>query len=283
MDPAFLETTLGKTGLRVGRIGLSATYRPGVKTVHRALDEGVNYFFAFGLDGQIFRGLRDAIRANREKYALATGAYNLLLGHPNIERTVEKRLRQFRTDYIDVFMYLGVVKEKEFPPRLIDEFQRLKETGKVKHIGLSTHARKFAGQLAARNAVDVLMVRYNAAHRGAEEDIFPYLQPNNPGVVSFTATRWRYLFRRPGNRWPADSPVPTPGMAYRFVLSNPAVHICMMAPSNIRQFDANMKEIREGGPLTPEEMDLMKKFGDAVRHTKTKLFSRNDARRAPRP
>ncbi len=284
MEQSFLETALGKTGLKVGRIGLSATYRPGVKTVHRALDEGVNYFFAFGLDGQMFRGLRDALRTNREKYVLATGAYNLLLGHPNIERTLEKRLRQFRTDYLDVFMYLGVVKEKEFPPRFIDEFQRLKQTGKVRHIGLSTHARKFAGRLAAENAADVLMVRYNAAHRGAEEDIFPYLQPNNPGVVSFTATRWRYLFHRPSlAKWPREENVPTPGMAYRFVLSNPAVHVCMMAPSNIRQFEANMKEIREGGPLKPDEMEFMKRFGDAVHHTRTKMFSRDDGRRAGKP
>jgi predicted aldo/keto reductase-like oxidoreductase len=283
MEQDFWETTLGKTGLRVRRVGLSATYRPGVKTVHRALDEGINYFFAFGLDGQMFRGLRDVLRTNREKCVVATGAYNLLLGHPNLERTLDKRLRQLKTDYVDVFMYLGVVKEEEFPPRLIDQFQRLKETGKVRFVGLSTHARKFAGRLAAENAADVLMVRYNAAHRGAEEDIFPHLRPYDPGIVSFTATRWRYLVRRPGNRWPADAPVPTPGMAYRFVLSNPAVHVCLMAPTNIRQFESNMKEIREGGPLQPEEMEFMKKFGDAVHHTKTKMFSRDDNRRIANP
>ena len=38
-----------------------------------------------------------------------------------------------------------------------------------------------------RNELDVYMIRYNAAHRGAEHDIFPHLAAYNPGVVSYTA------------------------------------------------------------------------------------------------
>ena len=52
------------------------------------------------------------------------------------------------------------------------------------------------------------MIRYNAAHRGAEQDIFPHLAAHDPGVVSYTATRWSYLLRRPKG-WPKDGRVPT--------------------------------------------------------------------------
>lgn len=275
MADDFLHTTLGRTGLPVHRIGLSATYRPGRETVRRAIDEGLNYFFGFGVDTQMLKVLREEMKGRRERFVVATGAYNLLIGHPNIERTLEKRLRQLGTDYIDVFMFLGVTKEKHFPPDLIERYQRLKDTGKVRFIGLSTHARKFAGRLASEGLADVLMVRYNAAHRGAEEDIFSFLEPHNPGVTSFTATRWRELIRRPSKtKWPKEGPVPTPGQCYRFVLSNPAVHVCLMSPTNIRQFEENMKEIREKGPLNPEEMDFMRRFGDAVHHTRNKIFGR---------
>jgi hypothetical protein len=34
----------------VFQLGLAATYRPGDRAVRRALDEGVNYLFAFGID-----------------------------------------------------------------------------------------------------------------------------------------------------------------------------------------------------------------------------------------
>jgi len=274
MADDFLHTTLGRTGLAVHRVGLSATYRPGKDTVRRAIEEGLNYFFCFGLDTQMTKVLREEMKGRREKFVVATGAYNLLFGHPNIERSLEKRLRQLGTDHIDVFMYLGVTKDRHFPPALIDEFHKLKGTGKVRFIGLSTHARKFAGRLAAEGLVDVLMVRYNAAHRGAEQDIFPFLQPHDPGVTSFTATRWRELIRRPAKRkWPKEEPVPTAGQCYRFVLTNPAVHVCLMSPTNIRQFEKNLREIREGGPLSPAEMEFMKRFGDAVHHTKIKLFA----------
>ena len=273
MGDDFLHTTLGRTGLSVHRVGLSATYRPGKDTVRRAIEEGLNYFFCFGVDTHMTKVLREEMKGRRERFVVATGAYNLLFGHPNIERSLEKRLRQLGTDYIDVFMYLGVTRPKDFPPELIDEFHALKGTGKVRFIGLSTHARNFAGMLAAEGLADILMVRYNAAHRGAEHDIFPYLQPHNPGVTSFTATRWRYLIRRPARRkWPKEEPVPTAGQCYRFVLSNPAVHVCLMSPTNIRQFESNLKEIREKGPLDPDEMEFMKRFGDVIHHTKRKLF-----------
>ena len=86
-------------------------------------------------------------------------------------------------------------------------------------------------ELAARGAVDILMVRYNAAHRGAETDIFPHLAAHGTGVVSHTATRWRRLLTRP-RAWPEGQPVATAGQCYRFVLSHSDVHVALTAPSS---------------------------------------------------
>jgi hypothetical protein len=77
------------------------------------------------------------------------------------------------------------------------------------------------------------MIRYNAARRGAEQDIFPYVEKHRTNVINFTATRWRFLLRRPRS-CPRDEIIPTAGMCYRFVLSNPHVNICLSAPTNIR-------------------------------------------------
>lgn len=204
------------------------------------------------------------MKSNRENYAVATGAYNLLVGHPSIRRTLEKRLRQLRTDHIDVFLFLGVTKEKHFPERDRDELRRLREEGKVRAIGMSCHDRKFVGRLASEGALDVFMMRYNAAHRGAENDVFPHLTAHNPGIVSYTATRWSYLLRRPQG-WPRDGRIPTADMCYRFVLSNPNVDVCMTAPSNRRQLEENLTGLRKG-PLLEDDMAFMREFGDAVYH-----------------
>jgi len=253
----------------VHRLGLSASYRPGKAAIYRALDEGINYVFGYGFDSQMMGVLRDVLRRHRERYVVATGAYNLILGHPNLRRTLEKRLRRLGTEYIDVFLFLGVMKEREFSLSVREELYRLREEGKVRCVGLSTHNRRFAGQLAADGAVDVLMIRYNAAHRTAEEEIFPHLGRHDPGVVSYTATRWTQLLRRPRG-WPKDGPVPSAGMCYRFVLSSPNVDVCLTAPRNLEQLVENIAAVRQG-PLTEEEMAFMRRFGDAV-HTAKRWF-----------
>ena len=265
----FAHATLGKTGRRVFRLGLSGTYRPGMEVIRKALDEGVNYLFCYGFDGQIIRTVRDMPPATRVKCIVATGAYNLIWTRQDLRKTLEKRLRQLGTDYIDVFHFLGVMKPAQFPEPLREELRRLKEDGRVRAVAMSCHDRKFAGQLAEEGALDVLMIRYNAAHPGAERDIFPHLDGHQPGVVSYTATRWSYLLRRPKG-WPKDGRLPTAGMCYRFVLSNPNVDVCMTAPSNGKQMEENLAAVRQG-PLSEDELRFMREFGEAV-HRARKWF-----------
>ncbi|SYZ74574.1 Oxidoreductase, aldo/keto reductase family [Candidatus Zixiibacteriota bacterium] len=266
MSNDFLHTTFGSSGKEIFRLGLSATYRPGREAIHKAIDAGVNFFFCYGFDTHMTKTLRELFKTDREKYIVATGAYNLLLGHLNLRRTLEKRLRQLGTDYIDVFLYLGVMKEKHLDPKIIDEFHRFRDEGKVRMIGMSCHNRKLIGRLADDGTFSAFMTRYNAAHRGAEQDIFPHLEKHNPGVISYTATRWSYLLRRPKN-YPKDGRIPTAGECYRFVLSNPHVDVCLTAPYNEKQLLENLKAI-QAGPLDEDDMKFMRGFGDIVHHTK---------------
>jgi aryl-alcohol dehydrogenase-like predicted oxidoreductase len=265
----FTHTTLGSTGFPVCRLGLSATYRPGKEAIYYALDQGINYFFGFGIDTQMSRTIREVIKSRRDRVVIATGVYNLIWGYPDIRKTLEKRLRQWGTDTIDLFMFLGVRKASEFPEKAREEMVRLREQGKVRAIGMSTHDRKFAGEMAAQGKLDAMMIRYNAAHRGAEQDIFPHVNIHHPGIISFTATRWRYLLRRPKS-WPKNTPIPDAALCYRFVLSNPHVHVCMTAPSNMKQLNENLQALAQG-PLSEEEMTFMKQFGDIV-HRQKKWF-----------
>jgi aryl-alcohol dehydrogenase-like predicted oxidoreductase len=256
----------GSTGINVTPLGLSASYFPGKKTIHAAAEEGVNLFFAFGFDIQMTRALRELMTSRREKFALVTGAYNYIWWAQDVRKTFEKRLRQFKTDYIDVFLFMGVMKPAEFTPRVLEELLKLREEGKVRAIGLSCHNRPFLGKLAADGDVDALMLRYNAAHRGAERDIFPHLAGHNPGVISYTATRWSYLLRRP-KTWPKSARIPTAGECYRFVLSNPHVHTVLTAPRSERELRENIDAVCKG-PLDEEDMKFMREFGDAVYNQK---------------
>jgi aryl-alcohol dehydrogenase-like predicted oxidoreductase len=262
MSGDFLQGVLGRTGMKVCRLGLAASYRPGERAVRRALDEGVNFCFCFGIDTQMTRVLRSLSADRRDRIVIATGAYNYIGWRQDLERTLEKRLRQLRTDRIDVFHFLGVMKPGDLTPRVRDQLAKLRADPRVRAVSISCHDRRLAGQLAADGALDCLMIRYNAAHRGAETEIFPRLAGHDPGLVSYTATRWRGLLRRTRD-WPADGPIPTAGQCYRFVLSNPHVDVCLTAPRNERELEENLAAVRLGA-LPINETGFLRAYGDAV-------------------
>lgn len=269
MSSPFQLRPLGGTGISVTPLGLSASYFPGKKSVHAAAEEGVNLFFAYGFDVQMVPALRELMRSRRDEFALVTGAYNYVWWAQDVRKAFEKRLRQFGTDYIDVFLFMGVMNPAELTPRVREDLSKLREEGKVRAIGVSCHDRVFFGDLAAEGDLNALMLRYNAAHRGAERDVFPHLAKHDPGVISYTATRWTALLRRPKG-WPKGARIPTAGECYRFVLSNPHVHAVLTAPRSERELRENIAAVQKG-PLDEEDMTFMRAFGDAV-HSQKKWF-----------
>jgi hypothetical protein len=106
------------------------------------------------------------------------------------------------------------------------------------------------------------MVRYNAAHRGADKDVFPFLpEENPPGVICYNSTRWGNLF---DPQWmPAGERTPSPVDLYRYVLSNPHIQMVLTAPETFGQLKENVRTL-EAGPVTDEERQWLERIGDHV-------------------
>lgn len=147
-----------------------------------------------------------------------------------------------------------------FTQRNVEELVRLRAEGKVRAIGVSIHDRERAGRLAADSPLDLLMIRYNAAHPGAERDIFPHLERRRPAVVAYTATSWRKLLRPPRG-WKGR--VASAGDCYRFCLTSPHVDVTLCSPANAEQLREDLRAL-ERGPLADEEMAFMRELGRAV-------------------
>ncbi len=130
----------------------------------------------------------------------------------------------------------------------------------MKAIGVSIHDRPRAGGLAKSSPLDLLMIRYNAAHPGAEREIFPHVSDKKPTILAYTATSWRRLLKRPGG-W--DGPVMSAGDCYRFQLSSPHVDLALTGPASRAELDANLDALAKG-PLTGDEEKWMRAFGHAV-------------------
>src|SRR5260370_598150 len=74
---------------------------------------------------------------------------------------------------------------------------------------------------ARRGFIVLLIIRYNAGPRGAEQEVFPVADSHGVPVVVYTCLRWGALLRRPPED-PAGSIVPPAPAWYRFVLQNPS-------------------------------------------------------------
>lgn len=254
------KRTLGRTGLEVSRLGLASGYNAPADAVHRAMDEyGINYFYWDRRRPVMASAIREIARTRRPEMHIAVQSYDHLGFW--IKGSVERALKKLGIDYADI-LYLGWYGSMP-SGRVMEAAQKLKECGKVRFLGFTGHNREFHGQMAKdpHSSFDVQMVRYNAAHRGAERDVFDGLQENRPGIVTYTATRWGKLLDP--NKMPPGEPPLSPSDCYRFVLSNPSVDICLMGPRTMDEFKEGIKALEEG-PLSEEEMERVRRIGDFV-------------------
>ncbi len=259
MNDRFAPRALGRTGLTVGPLGISASYGVPAAAVEKAFEAGFTYLYWGSVRrGEFAKALR-ALAPRRDRLVFVIQSYaraGLLL-----RASVERALRRVGYDHADILL-LGWWNH-DASPRVLDAARALRDRGLVRHLAISTHNRRIAPGLGHIAGIDVLHVRYNAAHPGAEEDLFPRLPAaDGPGLVAFTATSWGQLLRA---RWmPPGEPTPTAGDCYRFVLSNPAVGVCLTGPATSAHVDHAIAAI-ERGPMSADELAWMKRVGRAVR------------------
>jgi aryl-alcohol dehydrogenase-like predicted oxidoreductase len=261
----FERRVLGRTGVEVGRLGISSSYGIPGDALERAFERGVNYIYwgsrrlaSFG------EGLK-RLRPQRDRFTLVIQSYARMAGL--VTWSLERALRALSFDHADVLL-LGMW-NKPVPPKILDAAWQLKQRGLVRYLAVSTHNRRLVPPIAAASVFDIVHFRYNAAHPGAEKDIFPHLPPaNRPGLVSFTATSWGQLlgttkFFVPGRPLPKDERVPTATDCYRYVLSRPEVDVCMTGPSNAARMDEALEAVQRG-PMKEEELAWMRRVGRSV-------------------
>ncbi len=263
MAESFKEQTiLGRTGLKTSRLGIGAGYGVPASAIIKAYREySVNYFYW----GTRKAGMKEAIRTlaptERDKIVIALQSYDHLGFY--IPRSVEKGLRALGVEYVDVLI-LGW--HNRYPSaRIIESALKCREQGKIRFLAISGHQRKMFRETAQRADApfDIFMMRYNAAHTGAEKEVFPQLPAENrPGMTIYTATRWGNLLK-PKKMPPGEAPL-SASDCYRFVLSNPNVDLCMTGPKNDKEMDEALLAL-ERGPLAAEEMERVRRIGDYIR------------------
>jgi len=256
------KITLGRSGLRVSRLGIGASYGVGAADIEWAAERGINFFYWGAVRRPSFgQGVRAVARKDREGTVVVVQTYTRvgLLMRPSVERA----LRALGIEYADLLL-LGFWSAPP-PRRIVDAALALKESGKVREIMISCHNRPTFAALIRDPSYGALMVRYNAAHPGAAEEVFPRLDEGGlprPGVVAFTATRWGTLLDR--RAVPAEEPLPRGSDCYRFALSHPDVHTTLCGPKDRAELSEALEAL-DRGPLSEDELAWMTRVGKGVR------------------
>ena len=197
MRPISSSARCPRFGRPLFRLGLSGSFGLDETGCREAL-ERVQYVFWTPRMKGLTPALRDALARDRGRYVVATGP---LLGYfPGQLRSDRRGLAAPPRHRLPRRLLFQLFWLGKMSPWTDERAARAREAARrgegAKAIGVSIHDRPRAGRLAEESALDLLMIRYNAAHPGAEREIFPHLARREPAVVAYTATSWRKLLKR---------------------------------------------------------------------------------------
>jgi predicted aldo/keto reductase-like oxidoreductase len=270
----FLTTAADAFGKPVCRLGLASHGRTSITPddVLYAVGRGVNFLnwpgeadSSGGADA--FSDAVASLGPRREEVVVCVqfGARTAAVAAGEL-RSI---LATLQTDYIDLltFYYVetpGEWQELAGPGGALGYCRAAQQDGVVRRLGLTSHQRPLAAEMARSGLLDLLMIRYNAAHRGAEREVFPVTDALTMPVVAYTALRWGALLQPTPDDPPGFRVPPAPDW-YRFVLQSRSVAVTLAAPHTRAELEQDLEVLRETRPLEPSEYTRLAEHGDRVR------------------
>lgn len=290
--------TLGKTGLEVsalsfGASSLGSVFRhidesEGIRTVHTALDLGINFIDVspyYGITkaetvlGKALKGVP------RDRYYLATkvgryGDAEFDFSAGRVTASVDESLARLGVDYIDLiqchdieFGSLDQVVNETIPA-----LRKVQEQGKVRFIGITGLPLKIFRYIAARTEVDTTLsyCRY-ALNDTSLTALIPFLQEKEVGIISASPLGMGLLTGRGAPDWhPASAEikeacaqaaaycrskgVDIAKLAMQFALANPDIHTTLVGTANPDNIRKNVEWITEplDEALLGEVLEILK-------------------------
>ena len=266
----FLLAPAAAFGKPVCRLGIASrgNANPTPEDIHLALERGVNFlnWCGCGYEDGMSRAIAN-LGAKRQEVVVCVqfDARTAL----DAERELASILKVLNSSYVDILTFYYVEEVAEWqriigPGGALEYCRQAQRDGLVRKLGVTTHQRSLAATIAQTCLLDCLMIRYNAAHRGAETEVFPITMDLQTPVITYTALRWGALLQPTSDDPPGFSVPPAP-MWYRFALQSPAVTVVLAAPANREELLEDLKLFDATGPMSADEYQRLAEHGQRVR------------------
>jgi aryl-alcohol dehydrogenase-like predicted oxidoreductase len=196
--------TLGKTGLKVSEICLG-TWQVGGKwgsgfnnknaeyILNAAVDAGINFIDTADVyeNRKSERAVGELIRSRKEKIYIATKCGRFINPHVSegyqpkvLRKYVEQSLRNTRLDHLDLIQLHCPPTEVYYRQEIFEEFEKLKEEGKVSNLGVSVEKVEEALKAMEYPNVNTVQIIFNMFRHRPAELLFQEAKKRNIGIIA---------------------------------------------------------------------------------------------------
>lgn len=249
--------TLGKTGLKVSRLGLGGIPiqridGEGTKTlVREMMAQGVNYIDTARGYTVSEEYLGYALEGIRDKFILATKGRATT--REDMKADIEKSLKNLRTDYIDLYQLhnpsMAALDAIIAPGGALEGMLEAKAAGKIGHIGATTHSLAVFDRLLELPWVETIMFPYNIVENQAQE-LIERCAEKNIGFICMKPL--------------AGGAIEDGTLALRYVAANEHVTEIIPGMADLQELEQNVRAISNPQPLTEEEQAAAQRVRDSL-------------------
>jgi aryl-alcohol dehydrogenase-like predicted oxidoreductase len=268
---------LGRTGAMVSDISLGTGAiqgENGEQIARAAMDRGVTYFdtapdyAGAGSEeamGRAMKGVRDRMFI-ATKFCTPRGHVPAGSSVEMYIDAIEGSLRRLQTDHVDlVHVHSCDEVDRLMDPNMHEAFDRLREQGKARFLGVSTHTPNL--QTVARTAIasgrfDVMMLAYHHGLWADLDAIIADAAAHDVGIVAMKTLKGARHQNLTDFRTDASSYAQA---AFRWVLSNPSVGCLVVSFFKPEHVDEYLHA--SGGRMTPEDVAVLERYDTRIAGT----------------
>lgn len=262
--PAPVYRTLGRTGLKITIVSFGAMLTPESEVMKIAFDHGVNYVDTARryMGGKNEETVGRALKGKRDKVYVATKIAPASRSKEAIFKDVETSLRALDTDYVDIIQLHNVTgrEDRIFNPEIRETLVRLKEQGKVRFVGVTSHTN----EAEVLNALvddkdrffDTALVKYNFKSNQETKEAIARAARAKIGVIAMKTQAGGYTTDKLGPFSPHQA-------ALKWVLQDKHVTAAIPGMRNITELREDIAVM--GMRFGYLDQVLLKRYGTAVK------------------